>query len=90
MKKLTFSILEVSEIIGLDKTVLEMWIANEWVSPPSPGILDQEDVARLRFIHELQADFGANEEAIPLILHLVDQLYNLREQLRSLPKEASK
>ncbi len=88
MKKLTFTLLEVSNLTGLDQAVIDTWITKEWVSPPAPGELDQEDIARLRLIHELQHDFGANEDAIPLILHLVDQLCHFQEQLRRLEGKA--
>lgn len=84
MKKITFTLLEASNLTGFDQAVIAKWIAKEWVSPPAPDVLDQEDVARLRLIHELQHDFGANEDAVPLILHLVDQLCHLQEQLRRL------
>lgn len=84
MKKITFTLLEVSNLTGFDQAVIADWISKEWVSPPAPDVLDQEDIARLRLIHELQNDFGANENAIPLILHLVDQLCHFQEQLRRL------
>ena len=84
MKKVTFTLLEVSNLTGLNQAVIATWIEKEWLFPPAPGILDQEDVARLRLIHELQHDFGANEDAVPLILHLVDQLCHFQEQLRRL------
>ena len=76
-----FTIVEVSEITGLDRTHIVMFIEREWVSPPERDVLDEEDVARIRLIRELQEDFGANDDAIPLILHLVDQLCHLRNQM---------
>ena len=87
MKKITFTLLEVSYLTGLDQAVIATWIAKEWVSPPALDVLDQEDIARLRLIHELQYDFGANEDSIPLIIHLVDQLCHLQEQLRRLERK---
>ena len=84
MKEITFTLLEVAKLTGLDEAVIGTWIDNEWVSPPAPGALDREDIARLHLIHELQRDFGANEDAIPLILYLVDQLCHFQEQLRRL------
>ena len=84
MTKGTFTLMEASDLTGLDHACIRTWITWEWVSPLAPEALDQEDIARLRLIHELQADFGANEEAIPLILHLVDQLCHARELLRRL------
>ena len=79
-----FTLLEASNFTGLEQALIEKWIAENWISPAAPESLDQEDIARLRFIHELQHDFGSNDAAIPLILHLVDQLCHFQEQLRRL------
>jgi chaperone modulatory protein CbpM len=80
----TFTLIEVSKLTGLDPSKIDAWIAREWVSPVASETLDQEDIARLRLIHELQNDFGANDDSIPLILHLVDQLCHLQGVLRTL------
>ena len=87
MKKSTFTLIEVSRLTGLDHSRISTWIAREWVSPPRPEVFDHEDIARLRLIQELQQDFGANEEAIPLILHLVDQLCHTQKLLRQLKRD---
>lgn len=77
-----YTLLEVSKLTGLDSSKIGAWIAMEWVSPQATEALDQEDIARLRLIHELQHDLGANKEAIPLILHLLDQLCYVQGVLR--------
>ena len=86
MAKKNFSLVEASRITGLERTRIIGFIQREWICPTdeNPEVLDEEDVARLQLIHELLEDFGANEEAVPVILHLLDQLYRLREQLRRL------
>lgn len=43
--------------------------------------LDQEDIARLNLIRDLKAEFDLNNDAIPLVLHLVDQLNCLRQKI---------
>lgn len=40
--------------------------------------LDEQDVARIYLIDELRRNFGVNDEGIPLILYLIDQLCALR------------
>jgi len=82
MSKTFFTVTEVSRMTGLNREQITTWIERQWVTPPEPTHLDREDVARLELIHDMIDDFGANEEAIPVILHLVDQLYGLREELR--------
>ena len=37
-------------------------------------MFDEEDVCRILLIHDLKDKFGVNDEAVPVILHLVDQL----------------
>ena len=82
------SLTEVSEITGVDRSTVITFIEREWICPvaPLPSVreveLDQEDLARIHLIQELRSDFGANDEAIPLILHLVDQLYWLEDQVK--------
>ncbi len=70
------SIEEACIQIGLDREVLVQFVAAEWISPADwdNEILDDEDLARARLIRDLQEDFGVNDEAVPLILHLIDQL----------------
>lgn len=72
-----YLITEVCEKLGVEKKFVIHCIREHWVRPNAAGeaTLDDEDLARLRLISELQAVFGVNDEAIPVILHLVDQLY---------------
>ena len=79
-----FTLIEVSNLTGLEITQISSWITKEWVSPVESETWDQEDIARLHLVEELQNDFGANEESIPLLLHLIDQLCYAQEQLRQL------
>ena len=41
------------------------------------------DVARVRLIHDLRRDMDVGEDAVPLVLSLLDQVYELRSRLRS-------
>lgn len=69
---------------GLEAEFLIRCIRAEWVIPAEPEgpALDPEDLARARLIHELMHDFGVNDEAVPIILHLLDQLYYLEHRVR--------
>jgi chaperone modulatory protein CbpM len=75
-----YPIPEACAEIGIEKEFVIRCIRAHWISPASPSdsALDAEDLARIRLIHELMRDFGVNEEAIPVILHLLDQIYYLR------------
>jgi chaperone modulatory protein CbpM len=65
---------------------LTAWVERGWVRPEgeAPAWEFQEiDIARVRLIHDLRHGMDIGEDAIPLVLSLLDQVYELRAQLRS-------
>ncbi len=77
----------IAQNSGLDRQDLERWIQNDWVRPErqSGGFVFQDiDVARVKLIRELRHDLDIDEEALPVILSLVDQLYALRRRFQAL------
>ena len=75
------------EIGGLAPDELERWVAHAWVRPDgAPGAYGfrEIDVARARLIHELREDMRVNDDAVPLVLSLMDQLYEERRRMRRL------
>jgi chaperone modulatory protein CbpM len=77
----------VTQLSGLQRQDLERWIANEWVRPDCRAgdyLFGEIDVARVRLIRELRDELQVNEEALPVVLSLLDQLYDLRRRLREL------
>ncbi len=77
----------LKRISGLKRTDLELWVRHRWVIPAcqSDAYAYREiDVARVRLIYELRTELSIDEEAIPALLSLVDQVYGLRRELRSL------
>ncbi len=72
---------------GLDAGEVERWIAQDWVRPaggPGTWVFREIDVARLHLIRDLQGDLGLHEDAMPVVLRLLDQLYDERRRLRRL------
>ena len=67
---------EVSIICNIPSEIIIHFIEEEWVNPIDTELrlFDEEDVCRILLIHDLQDKFGVNDEAVPVILHLVDQL----------------
>ena len=67
---------EVSEICNIPTEIIIHFIEEEWITPIDIELkmLDEEDVCRLLLIHDLKDKFGVNDEAVLVILHLVDQL----------------
>lgn len=80
----TLTLIEVSRLTGIDELEITTWIEREWLNPPISEQLDSQDLARLQLIQDLIYRLGANEEAIPVILHLVDQLCHVQEKLSQL------
>ena len=75
-----YALTEVSEIWGFEHSYVVHCIRSHWVVPAEPSEiqLDEEDIARLKLIQELQQDLGVNDESMPIILHLLDQLNFIR------------
>jgi len=72
---------------GLDRRELARWVENRWVLPERRGetwLFHEVDVARVELICEIRHEFAIDDEALPLVLGLLDQVYGLRRQLRRL------
>ncbi|MDI2091275.1 hypothetical protein [Commensalibacter oyaizuii] len=66
---------------------IEIWIRNQWVKPETKEghyCFHEIDEARIRLILELRDHLGVTEDAMPLVLQLIDQLYTTRRQMRYL------
>ena len=70
----------------LDDQVLDEWAEAGWLIPRQDSTgqrFSDVDFARAQLIQDLK-DLGVNEDAIPIVLDLVDQLHGLRYLLREL------
>jgi chaperone modulatory protein CbpM len=77
----------VTQFSGLRREDLEQWIQNDWVRPDDEAgtfFFREIDVARVRLILELRDELQVNEEALPVVLSLLDQLYDQRRRMRAL------
>lgn len=82
---------EACQETGINQDLFLEFIRRSWIVPihergerGEAWELDEEDIARTRLILELRFDFGANDEAIPIILHLLDEVYAIRAKLQGL------
>jgi chaperone modulatory protein CbpM len=82
----------LSEVVRLagrvDRVELTHWIEVGWVTPErrereEPAFSDL-DIARVCLICDLRRDLAVEEETVPLVLSLLDQVYTLRRQMRAL------
>jgi chaperone modulatory protein CbpM len=66
---------------------LQRWIGEGHVRAERQAddlVFQEIDVERVRLILELRDVMQVNEEALPVVLSLLDQLYALRRRLRDL------
>lgn len=72
---------EALPIADLDEGEVQNWIAASWVhAQGQSGAWEFEavDVARLKLIHTLRTEMEINDLAMPVVLSLLDQLYEFR------------
>jgi chaperone modulatory protein CbpM len=77
----------VVTVAGLDRGEVESWIAQDLIRPAQGDgdwLFRDIDVARLQLIQELRHDLRLEEDALPVVLRLMDQLYDARRRLRRL------
>ncbi len=67
---------------------LALWVERRWVraerGPDGAWRLTEMDVARVRLLVELRVTLEVTEELIPMVLSLIDQLYDARRTVRAL------
>ena len=72
---------------GLERRELANWVENRWVLPERHAdswVFHEVDVARVELIFDMRRDFAIDDEAMGLVLGLLDQVYGLRRQMRRL------
>lgn len=79
---------QVLEAVGrLDRARLTRLVQAEVIRPASAGgqaVYRQVDVARLELVCDLCDDFDLGEDALGMVLRLVDQLHGARSDLTAL------
>jgi len=68
-------------------TELTLWVERHWIRPQHEGggyLFSEADVARLELICDLRQDLALDDEAMPVVLSLLDSVYGLRRRLRVL------
>ena len=74
----------------LELVELAAWVEQCWVAPEPDGaggwVFQAIDVARVRLIYDLHRDMGLSEDMVTLVLSLLDQVYELRGQLKAVTR----
>jgi chaperone modulatory protein CbpM len=75
----------------LDSAEFGRWVENRWILPEGEGgpggdgwLFHEVDVARVELILDMRREFAVDDEAMSLVLSLLDQVYSLRRQMRRL------
>jgi chaperone modulatory protein CbpM len=71
----------------LDTASVEAWVEAGWLVPGQGGAghgFSEPDLARACLIRDLREDLGINDEGIPVVLGLLDQIHGLRFALHRL------
>lgn len=79
----------LSRIKSVTAVQLRIWVSEEWVRPMRSGavvVFNDADIARIRLLDMLDNELELGSEAIPIILSLIDQVHDLREQTRIISK----
>lgn len=77
----------VEQIATLQRSDLEDWIRDELVEPLQDAetlLFTDMECARVRLICTLRYELEIDAETLPVVLSLIDQLYDTRQRLRSL------
>lgn len=78
---------EIAVRCGVAPETLQLWIERHWVLPAMNAggeySFGDADVARVRLIAELQSDLAIDDEAIEVVLPLLDRVYGLRRRLKT-------
>ncbi len=72
---------------GLSEDEVLRFVEAEWVRPVRQAgqpVFSEADLARVRLIQDLRTSLEVEDQTLPLVLDLLDQLYTVRAQLRLL------
>lgn len=72
---------------GVTRAALRLWVEAGWVRPAegeTGAVFDELDLARARLVARLRDDLGLDDEALPVVLSLIDQVHGLRRRVRAM------
>ncbi len=76
----------LQRITGMTRVRLRSWISRGWILPAQTEtghIYSELDIARCDLIRQLRDEMEIDHETIPVMLSLLDQIYGLRNELRT-------
>jgi chaperone modulatory protein CbpM len=76
----------VAKVQQLTVTRLRVWVRQGWIRPSAKAEppFSEADMARAALIRDLEDKLGFDEEQVPVLLNLIDQIHGLRSELKTL------
>ena len=67
-------------------TRLRVWVRAGWIRPAAKADqgFSEADMARAALIRDLEDKLGFDEEQVPVLLNLIDQIHGLRAELKTM------
>jgi len=79
-----YSLIDIYEELGLESVVVNQWVEWRLITPMDKinFLFDQEDLERMRLIQSLIVTHDLNYESLEIILHLIDQIHSLQDEIK--------
>jgi chaperone modulatory protein CbpM len=76
----------VAKVQHLTVTRLRVWVRQGWIRPAAKTkqLFSEADLARAALIRDLEDKLGFDEDQVPVLLSLIDQIHGLRAELKTL------
>jgi chaperone modulatory protein CbpM len=77
----------IARFAGLERAELTRWVENRWVLPDEAGgrwVFREVDIARVELILHVRHEYAVGDDAMGVLLGLLDQVYSLRRQMSRL------
>jgi chaperone modulatory protein CbpM len=76
----------VARVQHVTVTRLRVWVRAGWIRPAAKAEqgFSEADMARAALIRDLEDKLGFDEEQVPVLLNLIDQIHGLRAELKTM------
>jgi chaperone modulatory protein CbpM len=76
----------VARVQHVTVTRLRVWVRAGWIRPAAKAEhgFSEADMARAALIRDLEDKLGFDEEQVPVLLNLIDQIHGLRAELKNM------
>jgi chaperone modulatory protein CbpM len=74
----------IAKVEHVTVTRLRIWVRQGWIRPAAePPGFTEADLARAALIRDLEDTLGFDEDQVPVLLNLIDQIHGLRAELKT-------